>query len=90
MIRSFVYRAFVRLRFRIVRWFHSVRSCIVRSFRVSCVFRIVRVKRLVRFVTFTIQDLYTYLAHMFYSNQYYSNIQITITFVMLNIYWTNM
>ena len=50
MIRSFVYRAFVRLRFRIVRWFHSVRSCIVRSFRVSCVFRILRVKRLVRFV----------------------------------------
>jgi hypothetical protein len=29
-----------------------VRSCIVRSFRVSCVFRIVRVKRLVRFVYF--------------------------------------
>ena len=42
-------RSFVCV-FRNVRWFPSVRSCIVRSFRVSCVFRIVRVKRLVRFV----------------------------------------
>jgi hypothetical protein len=33
---------------------------------------------------------YTYLAHMFYSNQYYSNIQIAITFAILNIYWTKM
>ena len=44
----YVYRVFVRLRFRIARSF--VRSCIVRSFRVSCVYRIVRVKR--AFVSF--------------------------------------
>jgi hypothetical protein len=61
MIRSFVYRAFlsciisciVRLFvcvFRIVHSFHFVRSCIEHSFLVSCVFRIVRVKR--SFVSF--------------------------------------
>jgi hypothetical protein len=54
MIRSFVYRAFVSCivrsfvcAFRIVRSFvcRAFALCIVRSFRVSCVFRIVRVKR---------------------------------------------
>ena len=60
----FVYRAFVRCVFRIVRWFHFVRvscvhfayrafaSCIVSSFRVSCVFRIARVKRSIAFRSF--------------------------------------
>ena len=44
-----MYRAFVRLHF-LYNSFISFRSCIVRSFRVSCVFRIVRVKR--SFVSF--------------------------------------
>jgi hypothetical protein len=50
---SCIVRSFVCV-FRIVRSFHFVRSCIVRSFRVSCVFRIVRVQRsfVFRFVSF--------------------------------------
>jgi hypothetical protein len=41
-------------------------------------------------VSSLVVSFYTYLAHMFYSNQYYSNIQIAITFAILNIYWTKM
>jgi hypothetical protein len=49
MIRSFVYRAFVRLCFPHSS-FVSFRSCIhfMYPFRESCVFRIIRVKRSVR------------------------------------------
>ena len=50
----FVYRAFVRVRFPYSS-FASFRSCIVRSFRVSCVFRIVRVKRSFVFRSFRLR-----------------------------------
>jgi len=58
MIRSFMYRAFIRLRFPYSSLVYcAFVSCIVRSLRVSCIFCIVHVKRLLIFRSFRLRLL---------------------------------
>jgi hypothetical protein len=81
---SCIVRSFVCV-FRIVCSFHFVRSCIVRSFRVSCVFRIVRVKCSFVFRSFRLRSVSIRIA---FKLPYFSSSKTLLLFGY-SIYSTN-